>query len=320
MNRPKPSVTTTLLLRRTRALHRHLPTAVTGSDHGVHQARVATRRLREAVPVLSAGVKGAKAAKARRKIRRLTKALGTVRELDVTLHVLDELIEKGRVPRAAVEDVRAHVLAERDRRRPVMLERLEKIDAAKLERRLVVVAGALQASGTDEWRRALAARTAKRAKGLREAIAEAGRIYAPDALHKVRIAAKKLRYALEIAAETGVKAASPMVRTLKRTQTTLGRLHDLQVLLTHVAAVQVEAAGQRPQPHAGLEAMAQVLEEECRHLHGRYIAAIPALSEIVEGSRSAIVPQLARPRRVRPALKMGLHAHAPRRRAAGATP
>ena len=239
MNRPKPSVTTTLLLRRARALHRYLPLAVTGSDRGVHQARVATRRLREAVPVLASGVKAAKAAKARRKIRRLTKALGTVRELDVTLHILDELITTGRVPRTAVEDVRAHVLAERDRRRPVMLHRLEKIDPAKLEQRLAQVAGAVQASDSDEWRRALASRVVKRAKGLRVAIAEAGRVYAPDALHKVRIAVKKLRYGLEIAAETGITAASPMVRTLKRTQTTLGRLHDLQVLLTHVAAVQV---------------------------------------------------------------------------------
>src|SRR5918996_5286380 len=109
MNRPKPRVTTTLLLRRARALHRHLPGAVTGNDHGLHQARVATRRLREAVPVLTSGVKGTKAAKARRKIRRLTRALGTVRELDVTLHILDELARRPEIPRIALEDVRAHV-------------------------------------------------------------------------------------------------------------------------------------------------------------------------------------------------------------------
>ena len=46
------------------ALKRHLPAAIAGDDIGVHQARVASRRLREAVPVLSTGLKGSKAGKA----------------------------------------------------------------------------------------------------------------------------------------------------------------------------------------------------------------------------------------------------------------
>ena len=307
-----------LLLRRARALKRHLPQAVTGSDHGVHQTRVATRRLREAVPVLTAGVKRAKAAKARRKLRRVTKALGTVRELDVTLHILDELAQRGDVPRNAIEDVRAHVLAERDRRRPLMLERLQKIDGARLERRLALVAGTLQECEGDAWRHALGARIARRAKSLRAAMAEAGRIYAPDGLHQVRIAAKKLRYALELAAETGARAAVPLVRTLKRAQATLGRLHDLQVLLTHVAAVQTQAAGQRPLPRAGLEVMARALEDECRHLHGRYIASMPALTAVCDEGRVLVLAQLASRRPARRPLKMRLDASRGRGRAIGA--
>ncbi len=39
--------------RRARALKRHLPAAIGGDGIGVHQARVASRRLREAVPVLA---------------------------------------------------------------------------------------------------------------------------------------------------------------------------------------------------------------------------------------------------------------------------
>jgi CHAD domain-containing protein len=274
--------------------------------------------LREAVPVLTSGVKGAKAGKARRKIRRLTRALGTVRELDVTLQILDEMADAGRVPRAAVADVRAHVLAERDRRWPVMLERLDRLDPAKLGRRLTSVAAALEASDAEGWREVLASRLLKRAKGLRAAIAGAGQIYAPERLHQVRIAAKKLRYGLEIAAESGIRFASPMVRTVKRAQSTLGRLHDLQVLLTHVAAVQEDAAGRRAIPTAGLDMMAAALEEECRHLHGRYVSAIPALTEVCDASRAVVVPQLARARRSRGALKMTLATRPVRGRAAGA--
>ena len=91
MNRRDSRITGRLLALRAGALKRHLAEARDGNVHGVHQARVASRRLREAVPVLTTGVKGTKAGKARGKIRRLTKALGSVRELAVTLLLLDEL-------------------------------------------------------------------------------------------------------------------------------------------------------------------------------------------------------------------------------------
>src|SRR5688500_14497613 len=106
MNRRKPRISTTLLARRARALQRYVPAAIRGDHHGVHQARVATRRLREAVPVLTTGIKGTKAGKARNKLRRVTRALGAVRELDVTLHLIDELAKRPDVSRNALEDVR----------------------------------------------------------------------------------------------------------------------------------------------------------------------------------------------------------------------
>ena len=66
MNRSLPLVR--LLDRRSRALKRQLAAAIAGKDAGVHQARVASRRLREALPVLTEGLHHTKAAKARRKL------------------------------------------------------------------------------------------------------------------------------------------------------------------------------------------------------------------------------------------------------------
>jgi CHAD domain-containing protein len=109
----------------------------------------------------------------------------------------------------------------------------------------------------------------------------------------VRIASKKLRYALELAADSGLAAAAPRVRALKRTQETLGRLHDLQVLQSHVAAVQAEPLG-RSVPHEGLAAIAGRIEEECRRLHGKYVTQVEALRALVEAVRQDIVPRLAR--------------------------
>jgi CHAD domain-containing protein len=311
MKRADTRLTTQMLQRQSRALKRHLPGAVKGDDRAVHQARVASRRLRESVPVLSAGLKGSKGKKARRKIRRLTGALGMVRELDVALKVVDELAQTD-VSRAAIDELRAHVLAERQKRRDVMLERLDALDTDKLSRRLVSVAHAVTEAETEHWRDVLGKRLLTRAKRLASAVDEAGHMYAPDRLHQVRIATKKLRYGLEVAAEGGVKAASPLVRVLKRAQELLGRVQDLQVLREHVADIQAQANGHRV-PRAAFDAIANRIEDECRRLHGRYVAGAEPLSAVAAQVRATIVPGLAHPvRRPRP-VKMSLPRAAARR-------
>lgn len=316
MKRPDTRLTSLLLQRQSRALKRHLPGAVKGDDRAVHQARVASRRLRESVPVLSAGLKGSKANKARRKIRRLTGALGIVRELDVALEVVDELGASGDVPRAAIDELRAHVLAERQKRRETMLERLDAVDADKLNRRLTSVFDAVRQAETEQWRQVLGKRLLKRAKRLASAVQDAGHLYAPERLHDVRIATKKLRYGLELAEGGGTKSAAPLVRTLKRVQEMLGRLQDLQVLREHVAVIQAGANGHRVS-RAAFDTLAHRIEDECRRLHGRYVAASQALIDLVAEVRSGVVPALAHPSRKSRALKMSLPRAAVRRRAGG---
>lgn len=308
MNRQNSRVTSALLARRAGALKRHLRGAMDGNAHGVHQARVASRRLREAVPVLTTGVKGTKAKKARGKIRRLTRALGTVRELDVTLQIIDDLTARETLPRAALEDVRGHVVAEREKRRDVMLKRVAQVNLEKLDKRLAGMGAVLSQADSEAWRKALGSRLIKRAKALHAAMSEAGRMYSPEHLHKVRIAAKKLRYGMELAYDAGVKAAAAPVRTVKRVQETLGKLHDLQVLQSYVARVQAEPKAKVP-PNAGLAIVARALEDQCRHLHARYVAGLPRLAEVVASTRAVVVPALvARPRRQTRAIKMSLKA------------
>jgi CHAD domain-containing protein len=259
--------------------------------------------------VLAGRLKGSKAGKATRKIRRLTRALGNVRELDVTLHLLDELAASDELSKAALQDVRLHVMAERSEKRQAMLSRLGDLDAGKLEGRLQSVAEAVELDVDDTWRHELAARLLKRAKRLAAAIDQAGQLYAPEHLHEVRIAAKKLRYGLELAVDSGVASANTLVRALRRTQDNLGRLHDLQVLQGHVAAVQAAPAG-RAVPHEGLGAIAGRIEEECRRLHGRYVAQSELLRELTVTVSSQVVPRLARRTRQ---LKMKMPVRKPRR-------
>src|SRR5918995_4252992 len=78
-----------LLPRRLRAFARALPDACGGDVNAVHKARVASRRLREALPVVLADVPPKKAKRLARGFRRITRALGPVREMDVTIGVLE---------------------------------------------------------------------------------------------------------------------------------------------------------------------------------------------------------------------------------------
>ena len=75
----------TLVTRRHDALRAQAGEAHDGKVDGVHQARVASRRLREVVPVLGRGLDDVRLKPLRRGLRDLTRALGPVRELDVAL-------------------------------------------------------------------------------------------------------------------------------------------------------------------------------------------------------------------------------------------
>lgn len=298
----RPFPVSALISARSRALNKALPLAIQGGGKGVHQARVASRRLREAVPVLSTGLKGIKARKTRKTIRKITRALGAVRELDVALGLIDELAAQDDISRPALQEVRLHVAGQRERRRDEMLASLAAVDITKLDRRLEKLAVGAAEDPAGSWRDALARRLLKRAKRLAESVNAAGQLYAPDQLHRVRIDAKKLRYGLELASDSGVLAARPLVTAVRKIQTVLGTLHDLQVLQSHVAAVQLATASETAAPHEALAAIAGRIEEQCRVLHGRYITRAPKLLEVVALVRTDVVPKLAAAR----PLKMSL--------------
>src|SRR3954469_7872773 len=94
-----------LIRQRVTALGRALPGAKGGDTRSVHQARVATRRLREALPLLG----GSKGEKLSRAARKLTRALGPVRELDVALMILEELAQAPDAPREGIQRLRLAV-------------------------------------------------------------------------------------------------------------------------------------------------------------------------------------------------------------------
>ena len=280
-----PHVLKRPLERRVRALLRHLQPTTEGAVEPLHQCRVATRRLRELLPLCDAELTTRAAARARKRVRRLGGALGAVRELDVALDLVDELERAGRAKPAAANRLRQRVREERERQRERMRVRLKPAGLRKVAREVAEVLKAIgMLDATDAWALVLAERLGERADRLREAVAEAGPLYVSERVHEVRIAAKKLRYALEVASETGEAETSEAVARLKKVQDTLGRLHDIEILQGLLRSIDVLA--HRDEPWAEeLAALDRDLTEECRRLHGVFVARQAALAEVGKVAR-----------------------------------
>lgn len=315
------------LRRRRRALASHLSAAVTGDSHAVHQARVATRRLRETLPVVAAGLEGDQIRKLRRRMRRLTRALGTVRELEVAIGMTEApggaddasvASRNGAYPsaseRAAID---ADTLKGRDHLKARLAGELERartratkvLDADKIGRWLEKVEGVeaelARKRAQARWRGELATRLERRAALLTTALDEAGVLFVAERLHEVRIALKRLRYALELAGELRVANTAASVRELKSVQDILGALHDHDVLMGHTAKAIDETDVDRG-TRASLLALHGTLETERHQLHARFLSHRPALLRLHD--RAIEIAAHARTRRVSHASRAKTHA------------
>ena len=282
MTRTPPSEL--VIRQRLAALARALPAARRGDVNGVHQARVATRRLREALPLLAGRRLGRKL---RKQVQRVTRGLGPVRELDVALLTLDQIHASGDAPEGGVRRLHEVIGEERGRLLLEMLRRIDRLDLKKLQKKalgngLREVPGK---SATREHRKPLEqadARAARRGADVRAAIDNAAGIYLADRLHAVRIAVKKLRYAMEIARELRGSRAQARLRTLKRVQDLLGRMHDLEVLIARTRALQSAGILRDLKLSSELDRLVRFLETECRLLHVRYMNERKALLAICD--------------------------------------
>jgi CHAD domain-containing protein len=282
----KTSASELMIRQRLNALTRALPGAKQGDPQLLHHARVATRRLREALPLVAPGAKGRKL---ERNVRRLTRALGPVRELDVALDML-ETLPAGDAPRAAVTKLRQVIREERQRMHAEMCARVSRVDLDKLRHG---AAAAARKGGAHPRRRAprriadAQFRAARRAVRLRETIENAAGLYLPDRLHEVRVAIKKLRYALEVLRELKGSRAMARIRTLKEAQDLLGRMHDHEVLIARVRGVQGSKAPNL-RLSADLDRLVRRLETECRQIHGQYIALRKKLLAIADSTAAPL--------------------------------
>lgn len=254
-----------------------------GDVRALHRTRVASRRLRELLPILQLDHDVAR--KLGRRLRRVTHGLGAVRELDVLSILLDELHESGRYDLGGLSRVAAPVAQDRDAARKRLLAKLPAAELRRVARKLGDIAQELESGCASNrrheaaWRWAIDARITRRAERLAAAMREAGAMYLAERLHAVRIALKKLRYAVELAAEAAGEKTTADQRTLKHAQELLGRLHDRQILIDRVRRIQ-GAASADLRAERELEAILDTLENDCRRLHARYVRDRAGLADL----------------------------------------
>ena len=225
-----------LLSRRVRELFRVYPKALVGEIEAIHDLRVAARRLRSALSLLVEKPRGRRAARADRTLRDLARAAGRGRDLDVVLEILES------IPSALDEGalrLRRALRASRGRARVLSREALLDLDIARLRRDLRALAASTHVDRPAVAERVAALRQCEEAIVSRE-LGAARAHPSAEALHGVRRAARRLRYAAEIS-DLVEGADSGGVDRWRRLQTLLGDIQDRHVLGVWLTAAERRA-------------------------------------------------------------------------------
>jgi CHAD domain-containing protein len=257
-----PHVPTLLLSARVRVFFRQLPLALAGQPEGIHQMRVAGRRLRVALPLVARKPSGGRVRRARRALKRVIRAAGAGRDLDVGLALFDEQAAELEGSPELVA-LRRSLNTARTRGRRRMQEALLDEDVAGLRRDLRAVAASGEETGSVVLARIRQMRDVE-GEALLARLEALGDTFDGEALHDVRRRVRRLRYVAEAAAEvSGEESKAP--KRLKELQEHLGGIHDAWVLAGWLARHAVAADRRQASARA---AEARRLEAACLEVSG----------------------------------------------------
>ena len=219
--------------------------ALDSSDpDGVHDMRVASRRLRSALRDFLPYARRRPMAKSLQEIKEIADALGQVRDQDVAIIALEKLATKA--PPMVSDGIRELAKIRGARRAEAQEELIPILEEACLTHLksdfLPAVTAAIKpapgrkksrqstpSAGSITYREVARATILERLKELEK---RSDSLYHPlkiKPLHKMRIAAKRLRYALELFQPCWGHQLTVVARKLAALQSSLGELHDCDV-------------------------------------------------------------------------------------------
>lgn len=248
--------------RQVRSLVEHEAVARLGEDpEGVHQMRVAVRRLRAA---LKAVVPGPDLAALQGELRWLGEVLGRIRDLDVMLgHLRAQAADLSTAERAATERLLGGLVADRRRARRRMLDTFRTARYRGLLRDLVALTSAeLPTVVPDGDGSALLEVIARPHRKLRKDAVALGDDPPDDDLHALRIRGKRLRYAAELAAPAGGKPVRRLITATKAFQEVLGDHQDAVVAEDELRRLVTELAELAEVDHEAVFVAGRLVERE----------------------------------------------------------
>jgi CHAD domain-containing protein len=210
---------------------------------GVHSMRVASRRLRSALRDFLPYARKRNLTPAMKGLKGVADALGRVRDLDVAIAALEE-IEK-HAPAKFASGLKQFVDNRKDvreRARKDLKAVLRKGDFKQLESEFHAGVDKATASSDGSIAFIEVSRTVILQR-LREFERLTNALFRPldvNALHELRIAIKRLRYAVELFQQCWPRGMSATAKRAARVQTALGDLHDcdvwIDILGKHISA------------------------------------------------------------------------------------
>ena len=199
----------------------------------VHQARVATRRLRSDLRTFEPWLDPAVASELRGELRWLGSELGAVRDLDVMRAGLREHAVNLPGPEAlAAERVIRRLDADREAARADLVNNLQQARFERLAAELECASRyppCIGAAGAFRAKDVLAPLVRDRWRKLKHAVGKLGEHPPDESLHSVRVRAKRCRYAAEACVPAYGKPAQKFARGMARVQDVLGDHHDAVV-------------------------------------------------------------------------------------------
>lgn len=249
----------------------YLPSVLESDDvEAIHKMRVTTRRLQASLDLLQTGGDKLKVRKMKQRLRNWRRVLSQVRNYDVFLLVIEkEGASRNSARRESFEHLKAVLQKRRARKLTRARRYLKRVNLARICSKLgldiALPSAAPPAVESDEAsqlktvsaetppktpisprpeltdERAITLRAAERIdQRLSEFLALVAASHPtndPAELHQVRIAAKRLRYLLEIVSEMGYGDAPRALAWLRRLQDRIGDWHDLVALEEEIISI-----------------------------------------------------------------------------------
>jgi CHAD domain-containing protein len=244
-------------------------------DH-IHDMRVASRRLRAALPVFSTCFKKKSYQRWRKEIRRITRALGKARDRDVQILFLQDIVSDVADPDLlpGLEYLLRLLHFEREvLQQPVeeALDQLENRSVFKGFKNLVAEIGSAPKSRSYIHDVGVLARAREDLQGRIEVVRkyEPG-LQDPQASgehHQMRIAAKQLRYRMEVYSPLVEGDLLPAIKKIRKLQEALGDLHDTTVWMEMLPRF-LDTEGTLLQKEVEQSQLMVLIEPGIRHLEG----------------------------------------------------